>query len=155
MLSLEELLNPLPHPLLEALHTPALHPQSSLSPKQNAIPDFDSASQTIPHNEFNSHEVSPLLTQPGHIQSSTPSPDHYCTSGNLHQLPFAQALPLLLPLRSHTSSPALSIIEHNVCLNQKTTLRFLFCYPLGTTIKYSETRIEGSMGHLFEISPHK
>jgi len=93
--------------------------------------------------------------QPGHIQSSTPSPNQYCTPGNLHQLPSAQALPLLSPPRSHTSSPALSIIEHNVCLNQKTTLRFLFRYPLGTTIEYPETSAEGSVGHLFEVSPDK
>jgi hypothetical protein len=55
--------------------------------------------------------------------------------------------------RSRTPSPnAQRTTEHSIFLNRKTTLKTLYRYPLGAVVEYPETSVEGSVGHLFEVS---
>ena len=81
---------------------------------------------------------------------------HHSPEPMQDDLPAPQIIPVLLPLRSHTTSPLLNVlpmVEHNVCLNRNTKLHLLFRYLQGTIVEYPETSTAGPVGHLFEVSP--
>jgi len=155
MLSLEELLKPLP----SAQHVNTCTP--SCPPATHCImPDFDATArktllstlqpklQPVTRNKYCSL-FSPPQTHPASTQY-IPSLSQICPQ-NLTE---PMRLPRLIysALSSHSSTDSIDI-QYNVFLNRKTTLKKLFHYPVGAFVEYPETSAEGSIGHLFDVSP--
>ena len=105
---------------------------------------------------INDHKVSPSSTRAHTCTCSSPPLSH------LHSAPcHARSLSPLrdsseLPPRSLMSSPLANLqrtAEYNISLNQKTTLKTLYHYPLGVIAEYPESSSEGCIRHLFDILP--
>ena len=152
MLSIEDLLNPLPI----AQH--ALEPDSPTSSFANyrVTPDFD----TTARNSLMAEVPSAFNADPSSIQARTRSHSSLSTCRPHTILHHARSPSPAGD--SSTSSPSRSssplpiprpTIQHDVFLNRKTTLNTLYHYPLGAVVEYPETSSKGSIGHLFEISP--
>src|ERR1700677_1162094 len=125
MLSLEDMLNPLPRRSVEAPCTPALG--SRLDPPTNRAvpPDFNSRSQNNILDELNTRNNTPIPIQQNTCTWPSPPSPHRDTQHCPHQIWPPRDPPILFPPCPHTPSPIsnrLPTIEQDVRINKKTIL---------------------------------
>lgn len=159
MLSIQELLNPLP---AVTLHndsaSPCIPAVRPITPEFRVVATTQHNFHAGYHDRDNS--LSPMASRRSEL---SPPPQIHQTSVPRHSNPSSPspdiqtpAIPMQLPrfiTSSLSSADSFVNIRHNVSLNRKTTLKTLFHYPLGTVVEYPETSADSAIGHLFDVSP--